>query len=171
LFADLYDLEAKRTKPKHFEMNEARTEAAAVGVGDIVLIGGGREGVGSAKVLAQEVELFNVTSETFLTRHAIEPREGIAATSTDNAKAVFVGGETIDGNASSTIDVFDAQTLQWHTLQLLTPRYEPAAVGVGSKVYVFGNRQFGNTPQVQATSVEVIDLSDNDPDNWSVVEE
>lgn len=75
------------------QLSEARAEASSGSVADLVFIAGGSDGTGLFANLRSTIEVFNVTSKTFLPSHTMSAgKRDLAVATTDDNKIAFFGG-------------------------------------------------------------------------------
>jgi hypothetical protein len=92
-----------------------------------------------------------------------QARSKIAVASAGN-KILFAGGQTVTGDASATVDIYDLATQSWSTSQLSSARYDIAAIAAGNKIYLAGGRQSSDT------SSATIDIYDAVSNTWSTAQ-
>ena len=127
----------------------------------ILFAGGVRDAANGARV-----DIYDITTNTWSTAELSKgDRQGIAVAVVGN-KVLFAGGEEDPwGSASSTsrVDIYDASSNSWSTVELSVARSGISAATIGSKVFFAG----GSVWQNAFVYSNVVDIYDNATNKWS----
>ena len=148
------------------ELSVARQDFAVVASGNKIFFAGGWEGNWwEFPVMFTNVDIYDVTTNSWSVEHLSEPRAWIGAASAGN-KVFFAGGidsPNYNYQASSKVDIYDTQTNSWSTVALSSPRSNLSTQIAGNKIYFAGGvRDISWTPQA------TIDVYDINTGTWSV---
>ncbi|HET6766135.1 MAG TPA: hypothetical protein VFH08_02010, partial [Chitinophagaceae bacterium] len=111
------------------ELSQARAFIETATVGTKVFFAGGS---------SSRVDIYDLSTNTWLVANLSEAKFGFTATVADN-KIYFAGGYINDGIPTSTkIDIYDNATASWSTSTLSTPRAYHAAIFNNGKIYWAG---------------------------------
>ena len=134
---DIYDTATKSWTST--QLSQARQGIAAVSCGNKIFFAGGS--VHSISLTGQavydNVDIYDVTSNTWTVAHLSEPRSFVAATAI-GSKVFFAGGTTDGMHGSRTVDIYDTVTKQWSIASLSEARFGLNANTVGNKLYFAG---------------------------------
>jgi len=117
-------------------LSEARYYLAATSSGDLVFFGGGIP----FPLTSDQVDIYNVTNESWTTATLSVPRYHLAATFSGNL--VFFAGGWNGTTYFNQVDVYNISDGNWSNATLSQPRYYLAATSVGNLV-LFGGGQNG----------------------------
>jgi hypothetical protein len=109
--------------------SNAHWDFAATSAGPYALFAGGNAKPYGYGTYSDAVEIYDSRTSRWSTATLSEPRRLLAAASVDG-KAIFAGGDSIDGR-SSAVDIFDSATGRWSTCTLPHIRDGSGAASVG----------------------------------------
>ncbi len=125
---------------------------------------GGESGDGAFNSLYSNVDIYDVSTNTWSVVSLSLPRSSIAVAAIGN-KIFFAGGE-FNWNYDNTnlVDIYDVSTNTWSTSQLSEARASISAVTVNQKIYFAGGQK---EDRFYANPSNRIDIYDNATNSWS----
>ncbi len=142
------------------------TEGATVsGVGDIMVVAAGYDGVTGDTNLTRLYDIFTNTW-SFGARAPVVAAEPAYGDTSHAGKIYVIGGRT--GGSGNKVQQYDVDTDTW-TLKadMPTARAAAATAVIGHAIYVMGGRT-GSAP-CNPTALDVVERYDIDTDTWSTV--
>lgn len=144
------------------QLSQARQGIGAVSCGNKLFFAGGAnfELYFNNGIVYDNVDIYDVSTNTWTVAHLSQPRTCIAAAALGN-KVLFAGG-TIDGgwSGSRSVDIYDLSTNSWSIGELSVPRYFITAFVDDNKIYFVGGEDWDNYYR----TIDIYDISTN---SWS----
>jgi hypothetical protein len=156
---DIYDIDTKSWT--RAQLSQARQGMAAVSCGNKIFFAGGsmRSVFFTGQDVYDNVDIYDVTSNTWTVAHLSEPRSFLAAAAI-GSKVLFAGGTTDGMYGSKTVDIYDTVTKQWSVATLSEARFGLSAITSDNKVYFAG----GSDRDKYYSRIDIYDTVNN---SWS----
>jgi hypothetical protein len=141
-------------------LSEPKNSMAYGVLGDSLILAGGFGTSGSLS----DVEVYDpVAGQSFVTGNNLSVARGNVTGVVCGGKFFCAGGGVFLQSPVTTVDIYDAQALQWYVEQLSQGRFMLSAISYGSKVFFVGG-----FVDYYLNGSDVVDIYDVQTETWSI---